>query len=57
MPAGLVKMIGYVMDEIDKPLVASGLVLDEDDVMGALKAGAIAISTTNREIWELDEKE
>lgn len=52
MPAGLTKMIRYVLEQVDKPLVASGLVLDTDDVMGALKAGAIAVSTTNQEIWK-----
>lgn len=55
MPAGLTKMIRYVLEQVDKPLVASGLVLDEEDVMGALKAGAIAISTTNKAIWDLSE--
>ncbi|MDD2980710.1 MAG: glycerol-3-phosphate responsive antiterminator [Hespellia sp.] len=54
MPAGLTKMIRYVLEEVDKPLVASGLVLDEEDVMGALKAGALAVSTTNRDIWDLN---
>ena len=52
MPAGLTKMITYALEEINgKPLVVSGLVLDKSDVMGALSAGAIAISTTNEEIW------
>lgn len=54
MPAGLPKMISYTMDEINgKPLVASGLVLDRSDVMGALSAGALAVSTTNTEIWDI----
>lgn len=53
MPAGLGKMIRYALEEVDgKPLVASGLVLDSDDVMGALSAGAIAVSTTNLEVWK-----
>lgn len=51
LPAGLPKVIKYLLEEIDKPVVASGLILDKEDVMGALKAGAIAVSTTNREIW------
>lgn len=54
MPAGLTKMIRYVLEQVDKPLVASGLVLDEEDVMGALKAGAMAVSTTNQDIWKLN---
>ena len=52
MPAGLFKMIRYVLEEIgDTPLVASGLVLDKSDVMGALSAGALAVSTTNTDVW------
>lgn len=51
LPAGLPKIISYLLEEIDKPVVASGLILDKEDVIGALKAGAIAISTTNRGIW------
>ena len=55
MPAGLTKMITYAKEQVDgKPLVASGLVLDKQDVMGALKVGAIALSTTNQEMWKLD---
>lgn len=52
MPAGLTKIIGYLLEEIDKPVIASGLVMDKSDVMGALKAGAIAISTTNQNLWK-----
>lgn len=52
LPAGLPKIIGYLLEEIDKPVVASGLIMDKEDVMGALKAGAFAVSTTNREVWD-----
>lgn len=52
LPAGLTKIIRYLKEEIDRPIVASGLVQDKEDVIGALSAGAIAISTTNREIWD-----
>ena len=52
MPAGLPKMIRYALTEINgKPLIASGLILDKSDVMTALSAGAVAISTTNEEVW------
>lgn len=54
MPAGLPKMISFALEEIkDKPLVASGLILDKADVMGALSAGAVAVSTTNTDIWNI----
>lgn len=56
MPAGLEKMIKFAIEEVDgKPLVASGLVLDKSDVTRALSAGAIAVSTTNRKVWNPDD--
>ena len=52
LPAGLTKMIRYAVSELNgKPLIASGLVLDKEDVVGALSAGALAVSTTNTEVW------
>lgn len=52
LPAGLTKVIGYILEEVDIPIVASGIVMDKEDVMGALKAGAFAVSTTNRKVWD-----
>lgn len=51
MPAGLTKAMKYLLEDINKPVVASGLVLDKEDVMAALKVGAIAVSTMNRDLW------
>lgn len=51
MPAGLSKLIRYLVELIDKPIVASGLTQDREDIIHALKAGALAIATTNRELW------
>ncbi len=53
MPAGLTKVIRYLSEEIERPIIAGGLVLDKDDVIGALSAGAIAVSTTNQELWKI----
>lgn len=52
MPAGLHKLLQYLVDLIDKPIIASGLTQDREDIMRALKAGAIAIATTNRQLWD-----
>lgn len=51
MPAGLSKLIRYLVELIDKPIVASGLTQDQEDIIHALKAGALAIATTNRGLW------
>ncbi len=37
---------------LDKPLIASGLVCSKEDVTNALGAGATAISTTCRSVWD-----
>ena len=52
MPAGLSKVMKYLAEQIDKPIVASGLTQDKEDVMGALKAGAYAVATTNKKLWD-----
>lgn len=52
MPAGLSKVLKYMAELINKPIVASGLTQDKEDVMGALKAGAMAVATSNRKMWD-----
>jgi glycerol uptake operon antiterminator len=52
MPSGLSKVMKYLVETIDQPVVASGLTQDKDDVIAALKAGAIAVATTNRTLWD-----
>ena len=52
MPAGLAKVMKYLVETIDKPVVATGLSQDFEDVMAALKAGAIAVATSNKELWD-----
>ncbi|MDO5548445.1 MAG: glycerol-3-phosphate responsive antiterminator [Eubacteriales bacterium] len=51
MPAGLSKVMRYLAETIHKPIVASGLSQDKEDIMGALSAGAVAVATSNRELW------
>ncbi len=52
LPAGLHKVMRYLVEKIDQPVVASGLTQDKEDIIGALKAGAIAVATTNRLLWD-----
>ncbi|MFQ7501917.1 MAG: glycerol-3-phosphate responsive antiterminator, partial [Blautia coccoides] len=33
------------------PVIAGGLFEDKEDIMAALSAGAVCISTTNQEVW------
>ena len=52
LPSGLYKVMQYLAETIQKPIVASGLRQDKEDIMGALRAGAVAVATTNRSLWD-----
>ncbi|MBW7982282.1 glycerol-3-phosphate responsive antiterminator [Enterobacillus tribolii] len=51
LPGCMPKVLGWVAEKVDLPIIAGGLVCDHEDAAAALKAGAIAISTTNRDVW------
>ncbi|PSL46952.1 glycerol uptake operon antiterminator [Salsuginibacillus halophilus] len=52
-PGGMTKTIGWVKEKVDTPILASGLVCDKEDVVAALSKGALGVSSTNTEVWEL----
>lgn len=55
IPGVVVPKIIKRIDKISRvPVMAGGLITDKEDVMNALSSGAIAISTTNRDVWFLD---
>ncbi|MCR5670407.1 MAG: glycerol-3-phosphate responsive antiterminator [Butyrivibrio sp.] len=49
----LPKMIKRINKVSRVPVIAGGLIADKEDVMNALDGGAIAISTTNPDVWAL----
>ncbi len=49
----LPKMIRRINKVSRVPIIAGGLIADKEDVMNALDAGALAISTTNETVWGL----
>ena len=49
----LPKMIRRINKVSRVPIIAGGLIADKEDVMNALDAGALAISTTNEMVWGL----
>lgn len=53
LPGCMPRVISWVVADIDVPLIAGGLVCDRDDVFAALKAGASAIASSNREVWKM----
>lgn len=50
---GWTKVVRWTVERYNVPVVASGLVCDKETVIDNLKAGAIAICTTNHDIWDM----
>lgn len=51
LPGLMPKIIARMRKALGVPIIAGGLIADKEDVIQALDAGAIAISTTNKEVW------
>ena len=51
LPGLMPKIIRHLTAVSHKPIIAGGLIRDKEDVVNALSAGAIAISSTNQEVW------
>lgn len=52
MPGVMPKKIKSIKEQVRVPVLAGGLVSDKEDVISALSAGALAVSTTNHNVWE-----
>lgn len=53
LPGIMPKVIRRIASVSTIPLIAGGLISDKEDVMTALGAGAMAVSTTNSDVWFL----
>ena len=53
LPGLMPKIIRRVAQLTGKPVIAGGLISDQEDVTSALSAGAVAVSTTNPAVWRM----
>lgn len=51
LPGVMPKIIQKINKLSSQAVIAGGLINDREDVIDALDAGAISVSTTNQEIW------
>lgn len=51
LPGCMPRVISWIREDTDLPLIAGGLVCDKEDVIGALGAGATAVASSNRDVW------
>ncbi len=53
LPGLMPKIISRVCKNSGKKIIAGGLISDKSDVLSALDAGALAVSSTNSAVWNL----
>ena len=53
LPGLMPKVIRKICRTSRIPIIAGGLITDKEDVVAALSAGAIAVSTTNQDVWRM----
>lgn len=53
LPGVASKIINIIKKDIHIPIIAGGLINNKKDVMEAMSAGALAVSTSNEEVWKL----
>ena len=51
LPGVMPKIIQKINKLSSQSVIAGGLISDREDVIDALNAGAISVSTTNQDIW------
>ncbi|MDQ0198397.1 glycerol-3-phosphate responsive antiterminator [Neobacillus ginsengisoli] len=53
LPGAMPRMITEVKERVKTPIFAGGLIRTPEEVQNALNAGASAITTSKRELWDL----
>lgn len=51
LPGTMPRVIERLSHKVHQPIIASGLIIDKQDIMSALSAGALAVSTTSMDLW------
>ena len=53
LPGTLPKVIKRLSKKLPVPLIAGGLMTDKGDILSALQAGALCVSTSEQSLWEV----
>lgn len=53
LPGIMPRVITEIAQQTTIPVIAGGLIKYKDEVLDAIKAGAIAVSTTSQAVWEM----
>lgn len=53
LPGTLPRVIEKLSKKLPIPLIAGGLMADKEDILAALRAGALCVSTSDEGLWEV----
>ena len=53
LPGIMPRIITEITQSTEIPVIAGGLIKYKDEVVGAIRAGAVAVSTTCRAVWKM----
>ena len=53
LPGVMPKVLGRIAKVSRIPMIAGGLITEKEDVIAELSVGAIAVSSTNQDVWKL----
>lgn len=53
LPGIMPKVIRRLSAKIKTPIIAGGLINDKEDIVDALKSGAVSVSSTNSKVWSM----
>ena len=53
LPGIMPRIITEITEETAIPVIAGGLIKYKDEVLAAIRAGAVAVSTTCRAVWQM----
>src|SRR5690625_619004 len=52
LPGLIPEVIRQIYDKTNIPIIAGGLIEEENEVMEAMEAGAVSVSTSNQKLWK-----
>ena len=53
LPGLMPRVIERIKKSVRCQVIAGGLISEKEDIVAALKAGAVAISTTDKNVWKM----
>ena len=53
MPGLMPKIIKKISSQTNVPIITGGLIKEKEDIINAINSGALSVSTTEVELWDI----